>query len=229
MPHFDSYATEYERALAKNLRVIPGGTDYYFWNRVSKLSECWGAGAKPETILDFGGGIGLAIPFLKSFFPQSEITITDESTQSLEVAASRHPFVKVLPPEKLPTASFDVAFVAGVLHHVAPPERVHVLRRLIRSVKPGGLIIFFELNPVNPVTRRLVRMCPFDDNAVLMKMRDVQDLCESEAEIVVERSDYMVFFPPIFKPLLRLERLLRWCPLGAQYFVSARRQIPRNE
>ena len=225
MTQFDSYATDYERALAKNLRVIPGGTDYYFWNRVSKLSECWGGDTEPSTILDFGGGIGLAVPFLKSFYPEAEITITDESVQSLEVAAARHPFLKVVSPSKLPVNNFDVAFVAGVLHHVNPTERRDVLRQIAQAVKPGGIIIFFELNPVNPVTRRLVRMCPFDDNAVLLKKQEVEDLCLSEQELVIEHSHYMVFLPPVFGPLLRIEKFLRWCPLGAQYYVSVRRRL----
>ena len=225
MSSFDSFATEYERALSKNLRAIPGGIDHYFQNRVKILSDCLGRSASPERILDFGAGVGLAIPFLRHRFPESEITVTDESLQSLDVARARYPSVKVVTPNELQHDHFDAVFVAGVLHHVEPFKRGGVVTRITDSLKPGGLAVFFELNPLNPVTRHLVRMCPFDNDAILMRKSEVEGLLMRDSRLAVERSRYTVFFPPLLRPLLRIERYLQWCPLGAQYFVAARRAL----
>ncbi|MEY4400633.1 MAG: hypothetical protein RL072_498 [Actinomycetota bacterium] len=225
MSTFDSFATEYERALSKNLRSIPGGIDHYFQNRVKILSDCLGQSASPKRILDFGSGVGLAIPFLRERFPTSEITITDESLQSLDVATARYPSVKAVTPDELPLDHFDVIFIAGVLHHVEPLKRSAVVTRIADSIKPGGLAVFFELNPLNPVTRHLVRMCPFDNDAILMRKSEVEGLLTRDSRLAVERSRYTVFFPPLLRPLLRVERYLQWCPLGAQYFVAVRRAM----
>lgn len=224
MTVFDIYATEYEQALAKNLRFIPGGTDHYYKNRVAILARCLGKLSQPERILDFGAGVGLAIPFLRETFPHAEISITDESRESLRVAQKRHPFVHSIDPAGLPKEYFDVAFVAGVLHHVVPSSRQAIVDQIANTVTPDGLIVFFELNPINPVTQRLVQMCPFDNDAVLIKRSEVESLISSDSRLVLERSHYTVFFPPLFKPLHRFEKYLAWCPLGAQYYVAARKK-----
>jgi SAM-dependent methyltransferase len=221
---FDIYATEYEQALAKNLRFIPGGTDHYYKNRVAILARCWGSKSQPEKILDFGAGVGLAIPFLHETFPNAEISITDESRESLRVAQKRHSFVHTIEPDGLPKEYFDVAFVAGVLHHVVPSLRHAVVDQIVNTVRPGGLIVFFELNPINPVTQRLVQMCPFDNDAVLMKKSEVESLISSDSRLILEQSHFTVFFPPLFKPLHRFEKYLAWCPLGAQYYVAVRKK-----
>lgn len=222
-PIFDGFATDYERALAENLRYIPGGTDHYYSNRVRILAECLNELGNPQRILDFGSGVGLAIPFLREQFPDAEIVATDESRESLKVAKNRHPFIHLVDPAHLPEAYFDVVFVAGVLHHVPPPSRAAVLDQISNATKAGGLIIFFELNPLNPVTRRLVSMCPFDSDAILMKKSEVADLVASDSRLTIERSQYTVFFPPLFKLLHRYEKYLAWCPFGAQYYVALRR------
>jgi len=221
---FDVYATEYEQALAKNLRFIPGGTDHYYKNRIQILALCWGSENPPGKILDFGGGVGLAIPFLHEKFPNAEISVTDESHESLRVAQKRHSFVHAVDPTELPKNHFDVAFVAGVLHHVEPTSRHAIVDQIANTVTPDGLIVFFELNPINPVTQRLVQMCPFDNDAVLMKKSEVEGLISSDKRLVLERSHYTVFFPPLFKPLHRFEKYLAWCPLGAQYYVAVRKK-----
>lgn len=222
--NFDVYATEYEQALAKNLKLIPGGTEHYYRNRVQLLARCLNETLQPKRILDFGAGIGLAIPFLHEKFPTAQITATDESLESLRVARERHPFVHVVAPDDLPREYFDVAFVAGVLHHVPPSLRVSIVDRILNATAPDGLIVFFELNPINPVTRRLVKMCPFDNDAVLMRKRGVENLTAADPRVTLERSHYTVFFPPLLKPLHRLEKYLAWCPLGAQYYVAVRKR-----
>lgn len=221
--NFDDFARNYEDALARNLRMIPGGTSHYFQNRVTIFNECWDASEPPKKILDFGGGIGLTVPHLRAKFPESRIFLTDESQESLRVAAARDPSLEVVELSDLPEAYFDAVIVAGVIHHVLPIKRGRVIRQIARSLRIGGLGVIFELNPLNPVTRWLVRMCPFDENASLIRRSEALSLVNGSSNLGVDRSGYTVFFPPALNILLNLEKWITWCPLGAQYFVSFRK------
>lgn len=223
MGEFDRYAPEYKEVLARNLRYIPGGTDYYNRNRVQITKRLLGNTNEPNRILDFGAGIGLSIPHLKSTFPAAVITICDNSQASTDVACREHPDVAVVDSQLLPSDRFDVVFVAGVIHHVCRESSIQVLQRIIESTTLNGLAVFHELNPFNPVTRRLVANCPFDEDAILLSKRELIESLLSIEGTSIQEHGYSVFFPPILQSISTVERLLKWCPMGAQYFVAVRR------
>lgn len=81
----------------------------------------------------------------------------------------------------------------------------------------------FEHNPINPVTRRIVSNCAFDEGVVLLSAREVKTLLRSVNGVDVERAGYCLFVPEPLKKLNWLEGGLRWLPLGGQHFVVARR------
>jgi ubiquinone/menaquinone biosynthesis C-methylase UbiE len=117
-------------------------------------------------------------------------------------------------------ASFNGAFACCVFHHIDAAQHRNVLAELRRVVKPGGLLMIYEHNPLNPLTVRSVNTCPLDENAVLISARQMRRRCVDagwDAEY-----DYRVFFPAMLKRLRGLENHLRWLPLGAQYYISAR-------
>jgi hypothetical protein len=95
------------------------------------------------------------------------------------------------------------------------------LVRLRALLKPGGCIAVFEHNPINPVTRRLVADCAFDEDAVLLSLRETRDLLTRETGLSVRDSGYSLFFPHPLRRLRFLEAILRWLPLGGQYYVVA--------
>ena len=225
MKPFDQYASEYSAVLAKNLRFIPGGTDYYNHNRVRITKRVIKNTPlpSPKRILDFGGGIGLSIPHLKAEFPAADISICDASSESVKVAHKAHPDIEVLDPHGLHANYFDLIFVAGVVHHVQPSHRMELLARIINSLAVGGTLILHELNPLNPVTRRLVACCPFDDDAILISKAELIRSLDSLEGVRLIHEGFSVFLPPLLHPLSRIERLLSWCPLGAQYFVALTR------
>jgi len=220
MSRFDEFATEYEVALSQNLRFIPGGVNYYYQNRVNIAIREMASQSPPERILDFGGGVGLTVPLLCKAFPRSVVSLCDASAESTSQAKLRYPYVEVLNGESLPERHFDLIFVAGVIHHIDPANRHDVLNRLSRSLALGGLLILYELNPLNPITRRLVRCCPFDDDAELISKGKLKELVETHGELRVINEAFMVFLPPVLGRLARLEQLLKWCPLGAQYYLT---------
>ena len=90
------------------------------------------------------------------------------------------------------------------------------------KLAPGGFIAVFEHNPWNPLTRKAVRDCPFDEDAVLLSRRQATRLLD-EAGLEPIDAAYIIFFPQEGPRLARIERRLRPLPLGAQYYVAHRR------
>ena len=119
-------------------------------------------------------------------------------------------------------ASVDIALAACVYHHVPPAERAHWTAEVHRALKPGGRFFIFEHNPLNPLTRKVVRDCPFDEDAVLLPRSESIALL-SDAGFTGVAVDYIVFFPRPLGFLRPLERALTAVPLGAQYAAVGRK------
>ena len=113
--------------------------------------------------------------FFRTYFPKAEYLGLDISKESIDVARDRNidnvEFASYdgidLP---LDDRFFDITFIASVLHHVKSDSHRRVLEEAKRVLRLGGRRLYiFEHYPFNLVTRRIVRDCPFDDNAVLLK------------------------------------------------------------
>jgi hypothetical protein len=76
----------------------------------------------------------------------------------------------------------------------------------------------FEHNPYNPITRRIVSTCPYDDAAVLLTPEELRRHLEAEG-FKQPHTKYCLFIPPSLSWLTWMERGLGWLPLGGQYFV----------
>jgi len=87
-----------------------------------------------------------------------------------------------------------------------------------RGTKPDGLVAVFEHNPLNPLTRRVVRTCAFDEGVVMIGANELARLFRA-ARLRVTDREYLLFFPWRADAL---ERRLTRLPLGAQYVVTGR-------
>lgn len=226
-PHFDRYARSYRDLHRDSVRLSGEEPEYFAAYKVDHIADQLGPDVARQSldILDFGCGVGTSIPHLLSAFPQGRVHGLDVSGESIEQAGAAHPGATfgligetALP---LPDQSIDVVMAACVYHHIAPAERQHWTRELHRVLKPGGHCFVFEHNPLNPVTRRVVKDCPFDDDAILLPRRETLDLFERSG-FSHRRSSYIVFFPKALAFLRPLERLMSKLPLGAQYVVHGR-------
>src|SRR3990172_65300 len=114
---------------------------------------------------------------------------------------------------------FDVAFAICVMHHV-PPERWKLfLSEMARATKPGGMVIVFEHNPLNPLVRKVVSNCPFDKNAVLLRKGKLTSYM-NEAGLKSVFGRYILTVPSISGWFRAVDDLLGFSPSGAQYFVA---------
>lgn len=93
---------------------------------------------------------------------------------------------------------------------------------MARVLRPGGVAAIFEHNPLNPVTRRVVANCVFDEDATLLRRHTAARLLR-DAGLRTTEHRYIAFLPFGGAKVAPLESALRRLPLGAQYFVAATR------
>jgi len=183
-------------------------------------------GARPASALDVGCGIGLTDGRLVA--QVGSLHGVDLSEKAVERARLRNPGVEyrsydgsALPYED---GAFDLVFAICVLHHVDRPGRGPLLREMRRVTRAGGLVAVFEHNPWNPLTRRVVRGCSFDEGVELLKRGELAASFEAAALSVTD-AEYLLFSPWRPRVLEALERRLTWLPLGAQYLVAGRPDV----
>ena len=225
---FDKFADEYEAMHRESIRASGEGPEFFARYKIKDMAEIWGrrhGGARARRVLDFGGGTGASAPHLAALFPGAEITLADVSERSLELAMERH-VPRVAPllfdGARLPLAdqSFDCGLAACVFHHIAEAEHVALLAEIRRVLRPGGLFFIFEHNPWNPLTRRAVDACPFDENAVLISGPEMRRRMRAAGFQRVDLA-WRIFFPGALRWLRPVEAGMTWLPLGAQYRLTA--------
>lgn len=218
---FNDYVEGYNELIADQLWLFDQESEYFAEYKVRKTREL--VSDEPADILDFGCGIGRSIPFLKEYFPSSRIVGCDTSEKSIDYAKERYAFAEFATVKELESspARFDLVFIAGVYHHVPLSERHASLAFIADRTRKGADVVIFEHNPLNLVTRYIVHACPFDEDAVLLRPKELKSLCKDVGLHVVATA-YTLFFPAFLRGLRPLERYLSKFPLGGQYLVHAK-------
>lgn len=233
-PEFDAYSSNYAAGMDDPLKSMLGDSAEQFvevklrWllRRHPALLDA----ATRSRFLDYGCGTATLLRLMAEHGARASLAGCDISRGMLEEAGRRWPeSIQRLRPElrrqvgskaPFPRASFDIVVISAVLHHVPPQERRGIFAELHRLTRPGGEIVVFEHNPLNPVTRYVVARTPIDRNAILLRAGEVcAGLAEAGATNI--RTRYIMFMPPRWRALQRLEQVLEWVPLGAQYVVTA--------
>jgi len=227
---FDKFADEYTSVHTANISASGESPEYFARYKIDDVaSELARRSIDPASILDFGSGIGNSLPHFAAHFPRASVACADVSGRSLEISKQRFPGITArhveIPNSRLPfeDAAFDMAFSACVFHHIPRDEHVFWLTELHRVTRPGGMLLIYDHNPLNPLTVRAVRTCSFDANAQLIGAGVLRSRVRAagwrDASIA-----FRVFFPKALAFARPLERFLRRLPLGAQYFVVADRK-----
>jgi SAM-dependent methyltransferase len=177
-----------------------------------------------RSALDVGCGVGLTDAALEGRF--GSVDGVDVSEGAVAEAAIANPWATYASydGQNLPFDGdrFDLAFAICVLHHVEPSDRPGFISEVSRVVRPGGLVVVIEHNPINPLTRMAVARCDFDEGVQLVPRKEARSLFASGGLAPVEQP-YVLFFPWRGSAFRRVERALTWLPLGAQYIAAGRK------
>lgn len=193
-------------------------------NMIEILREKSALAPMSAQCLDLGCGIGAMHAMLRPAV--GTLSGTDVSVEAIEQARSANTGVdyETYDGAHLPyvDARFDFTTTVCVMHHVPPAQWQGFVDEAFRVTRPGGLFAVYEHNPANLLTRVAVWRCPFDHDAVLLRPQLVKDLMRSAGFEIVMR-DYLFFVPADAPWARKVDRLLSWLPLGAQYVVCGRK------
>jgi SAM-dependent methyltransferase len=225
-PRFDEYAENYKEIVSKATKLSGECYEYFAELRLSLMRQELAARtgrADGFSLHDFGCGGGDTAKIMPTIFPESIITGTDESGESIAKATALNlpnaTFVKI-ENTGLPVAdnTFDATYSNGTFHHIDWNLHETFMDEIRRATKPGGHRVICENNPRNPFMLHAMKVNPFDDGlkavppARLIRAGKVAGLNYLGVR-------YYFFFPNILKFMRPLESFLGNIPFGAQYYV----------
>ena len=219
--HFDEIAEEYDSSIPEHV------IEHLTARRVGLVESLVPSGS----VLDVGCGTGRFLSALPARYDRTGI---DVSTRMLDYARGKGLKVEQAGGEDLPfdDDSFDLVATFAVLHHLIDPDVVRAsLREMVRVARPGGAVLVWDHNPLNPYWRFLMAKSPQDqgDERLVSATLILGTLKASAAEKVSLRR--MTFTPDFTPPgalpaVARLERTLERIPainlLAAHNVVVAR-------
>jgi len=224
---FDEFANEYRSIHSENIK-ISGADSFYFAEIKVKLLTAFENNTSIN-VLDIGCGDGVTQMFMLKYFSNWIITGIDVSEKSIEAALERKlPGVFFSTYNGTQTnfhdGTFDIIFMAGVLHHVDYSLHQTILKEVYRILKNQGRFYIFEHNPLNPLTRYLVNTCVFDKDARLLKSSYTIKILKYLNFIRI-KNIFIIFFPRkgFLSKLIFLEKYLQWLPFGGQYILRAKK------
>lgn len=223
---FDAVAEDYDDNLQDLLGIWGGQCEKFAEYKIQLVRKL--LPFRIPSFLDFGCGIGRSLQYVKQYFPEIEdLSGCDVSQESLKIAAELFPEAQLFlnsPIEQLEKfeKTWSVVFLACVLHHIEPQERLVWMRELARHISPGGYIAIFEHNLQNPYTKRIVQD-PLNRVDRIENMLSIEEvvalLKKADPALQVTWKGYTLFSPIRFPGVLTLEMCLRRIPLGAQHCV----------
>lgn len=235
---FDTVARDYERIHNRSLPPGVHSADF-----ISFRAACvtrWisdGYAGKEFCFLDFGCGNGrmlksmLESDRLKPLAEQGRLRLFGFDTSADSISEAKgllgdNRVCLVSDLNRLPgDVRFDFVISCHVFHHIPPNQRAGTADTLANWMKPASRLVIWEHNPFNPITRLLVKMCPFDGDARLLTLNSTKALFGQNAFRFIQHA-YVNVFPPGWqrlKVLSVLEQKLLGVPVGAQYWAMFKR------
>ncbi len=225
---FDDFADDYRQIHSQNIKITGENSEYFSEYKILGLAKFLEKN-NPLKILDYGCGDGGSEVYFEKYFPKASILGIDVSNQSLKIATQKklkNSTFLTFDGSTIPSNSqtFDVIFAACVFHHIEGNKHIEVLQEFFRVLKDGGLVVVFEHNRLNPLTRKAVWKCKFDEGVKLVSVFDLKKKMK-RAGFKNFCTNFTLFMPryKFFKPFLFLENYLKKLPIGGQYYISAQK------
>ncbi len=223
---FDGYDGSYSEAVNKSLGIPGLKVDFFTRVKAAYLEQLVSSELgqlSAQSVLDIGCGVGNFHSILQDKFQQ--LSGVDVSEKCLGVAKAKHPIVnyELYDGSRLPydDDQFDVVFTVCVMHHVPSSNWPAFAAEMRRVLRPGGLAVVFEHNPLNPLTMRAVNRCPFDADAELLPSKRTVGLFQNTGFAEVKRR-FILTVPAVGRGGMAVDRLFSRLGLGAQYYVAAK-------
>lgn len=226
---FDKFADNYVDLLNEKIKISGGDVDYFTeYKLIDVYSEAktlkLTSHSKPLRILDFGCGVGSGLPYVKKYFPISNLFAADVSELSINAAQKKFSdiaeFHLISSENELPSRikNIDIAYAMCVFHHIHEELHIKTLSMIRERLSNKGILVVYEHNPNNPLTVSIVNSCEFDVDAKLIDAATMVKRCKMAGYINV-KVKYRVFLPTFLKWFCFIERFLTWLPLGGQYYI----------
>ncbi len=222
---FDDIARQYETMMEKGMVLKGEGNNHAYFTAykiyyLRQIIKEYKRKTKRDTIkmLDYGCGIGILSRAAAKAFPDISVHGFDISNESITYAKQLEHEKNTRFTDSLEDLDkdYDLCICCCVLHHVPAKSRDEVVANIYQRLKRGGMLLVIEHNMKNPLTRKSVYLCPFDQDAVMMTRNETANLLERNAFLKIEKR-YITFFPEQFVKLQVLDKYLKWCMLGAQH------------
>jgi SAM-dependent methyltransferase len=228
---FDQFSQNYKDLLDDSLKATGFDTDYFATAKIKTLAKLFpDLCQRPINFLDYGCGTGVLYHPVREFFSQATYAGTDLSNEMIKEArvnANGTGIFFEMGSKQWKQRTYHIIFAANVFHHIPGENHPKILQELKSLLAPKGKIIIWEHNPLNPFTRKIVKDCVFDKDAVLLspgKMkRQFRNVGFSKLQVT-----FTTFFPQSLKLLVPLEPWLGWCPLGAQYLLVGENPVNQS-
>jgi SAM-dependent methyltransferase len=220
---FNQSKDNYRQTIERSIAFAGKGLDFFTEVKADYLRRIVArrlGGVTEPRILDIGCGHGLLHSYLRSF--GLDIVGTEVATEVLSLARAANPKVAYVgyDGQTLPFSpnSFDLALAVCVMHHVPPAQWKDFLREMRRVLRPGGIAVIFEHNPLNPLTRYVVASNTIDADANLLSARMLRKLMRYAGFDGPQTRN--IIFTPFAHPGFRwLDDHLGRIPFGAQYYA----------
>jgi SAM-dependent methyltransferase len=219
---FDPYDCSYSDVV--NRAIAFSGLKVDFFTRAKaeyllELVETLHPLASRAEVIDIGCGVGNSHRLFAGHF--AKLVGVDSSLSCIARASERNPLVEYAAYDGLhlpfSSAAFDVASAVCVFHHVPISDRRGLVGEIRRVLRPDGLFVIFEHNPLNPLTRYVVNRCEFDENAILLHRGETEALLKGAGfRNVVTR---FILTVPALGSLRIADRFFSRLPIGAQYYT----------
>lgn len=206
--HFDEIADEYDESIPDHVM-----------QHLDRRRLALATSLVPEgRVLDVGCGTGRFIGALPQRYDAVGV---DASEGMLELARRKGIQVAQAGADSLPfdDRTFDLVTTFAVLHHLIDPEVVRgALGEMARVVKPGGAVLVWDHNPLNPYWRILMARVPQDqgDERLVPAGEIVTGLHQGGmSDVKLRRMTFTPDFTPksLLPTVARVERVLERVPL----------------
>lgn len=224
---FDEYEAEYSETVNKSLNFSGLNVDFFTKVKTAYIVDVIDEhfdDAGSVRLLDVGCGVGnyhgILEPHLGGVVGVDISESSVERARSINTSIDYHSYDGIELPFQ--DDAFDVALTICVMHHVPPENWEKFASEMKRVVRPGGLALIFEHNPNNPLSVHVVNNCPFDEDAVLLRSKRTKELFRN-AGFANVAANFIISIPPFNSLLRKVDRLFSKIPLGAQYYVVAKK------